>query len=64
MERRLLLRDMEKSIKPPLNNLILIHDHTSYINMHPKTGTSLGKLDRAGRSLPETARLDVANTKK
>ena len=62
-EKLMLLRDAEQSIKPPLNNLILTHNPTSYINMHPQTGTSLGKLDKAGRSLQETVRLDVASTK-
>ena len=59
-ERILLLRDVEESLKPPLTNLIRTHNPTSYLTMHPQTGTALGKLDGIGRHLKEAVRLEIA----
>ena len=47
-ERHLLLIDAKNNTKPPLINLVRTHNPTSYLSAHPKTGTSLGKLDRTG----------------
>ena len=59
-ERILLIRDVEESLKPPLTNLIRTHNPTSYLTMHPQTGTALGKLDAMGRHLKEAVRLEIA----
>ena len=55
-ERVLLLKDMSRSMKPPLTNLIRTHNPTSYLTVHPQTGTALGKLDIIGRDLKESIR--------
>ena len=63
-ERHLLLSDDKKNTKPPLINLMRTHNPTSYVSAHPQTGTSLGKLERTGRSLDEYIRLMMVDTSK
>ena len=38
------------------------HNPVSYLSQHPQNGTSLGKLDRSGRSLDEYIRIMMADT--
>ena len=59
-ERILLLRDVKENLKPPLTNLIRTNNPTSYLTMHPQTGTALGKLDVMERQLKEAVRLEIA----
>ena len=61
-ERHLVLNDASQDVNPPLRNLIRTHNPVSYLSQHPQTGTSLGKLDRMGRSLDEYIRIEMADT--
>jgi hypothetical protein len=60
-DRILLLKDVKENMKPPLTNLIRTHNPTSYLTMHPQTGTALGKLDVIGRQLKEAVRMEIAS---
>ena len=61
-ERDLLLNDASENTDPPLRNLVKTHNPVSYLSQHPQTGTSLGKLDRSGRSLDEYIRIMMSDT--
>ena len=61
-ERNLVLNDASEDNQPPLGNLVRTHNPVSYLSHHPQTGTSLGKLDRMGRSLDEYVRIMMADT--
>jgi len=61
-ERNLVLNDASQDKQPPLRNLVRSHHPVSYLSQHPQTGTSLGKLDRMGRSLDEFLRIMMADT--
>ena len=61
-ERNLVLNDASQDNQPPLRNLVRTHNPVSYLSQHPQTGTSLGKLDRMGRSLDEYIRIMMADT--
>tara|TARA_B110001452_G_scaffold127949_1_gene106307 strand:- start:68 stop:1939 length:1872 start_codon:yes stop_codon:yes gene_type:complete len=61
-ERNLVLNDISQDNQPPLRNLVRTHNPVSYLSQHPQTGTSLGKLDRMGRSLDEYIRIMMADT--
>ena len=60
-ERILQIKDVKENMKPPLTNLIRTHNPTSYLIMHPQTGTPLGKLDVIGRQLKEAVRMEIAS---
>ena len=60
-ERIRQIKDIKENMKPPLTNLIRTHNPTSYLTMHPQTGTPLGKLDVIGRQLKETVRMEIAS---
>ena len=61
-ERNLVLNDASEDDQPPLGNLVRTHNPVSYLSQHPQTGTSLGKLDRMGRSLDEYLRIRMSDT--
>ena len=60
-ERILQIKDVKENMKPPLTNLIRTHNPTSYLTMHPQTGTPLGKMDVIRRQLKEAVRMEIAS---
>ena len=63
-ERNLLLNDASQDTEPPLRRLVRTHNPLSYLSQHPQTDTSLGKLDRLGRSLDEYIGIKMSDTTK